>query len=225
MVTATVAFTTSSLMFEGIDPEDKRAILNAANSRTIPAKTVVLHQQTPAESVYLLLSGCARHFLVTPEGKKSILMWLPPGSLFGAAAMLSRPQDYLVSTETVVDSNVAVWRRETFRELMLKYPLLFENSLLLASDYIAHFINGYVKQSAKQRLARVVLTLSQSIGTKERSGIALEVTNEDLASAADVTLFTASRILSRWQRASILLKRRGKLVLPSLELLQQQACD
>jgi CRP-like cAMP-binding protein len=43
--------------------------------------------------------------------------------------------------------------------------------------------------------------------------------NEDLASGANVTLFTVSRILSKWQREGILHKRRGKVILRQPELL------
>lgn len=225
MVTPTIALTAPSLFFEGIEPDVKRVILQAATVRTILSQTVVVHQQTPADTLYLLLSGCARHFLISPEGRKNILMWLPAGSLFGGAAVLLHPHQYFVNTETVVDSTVAIWRRDIIRELMQEYPLLHENGLLLASDYLAHLLGGYVKQTAKQRLARVIVTLAQSIGKTEPTGVVLEVTNEDLASAADVTLFTASRILSRWQRTRIIVKRRGKLLLRSLDCLQQEACD
>jgi CRP-like cAMP-binding protein len=63
------------------------------------------------------------------------------------------------------------------------------------------------------------LTLAHSVGHEARGGIELHITNEDLANAANVTPFTASRLMSEWQRSRGLEKRRGKVVLRSPERL------
>lgn len=46
-----------------------------------------------------------------------------------------------------------------------------------------------------------------------------EANNEELANAACITTFTASRLLSRWQRSGVILKKRGKVVISSPERL------
>ena len=78
--------------------------------------------------------------------------------------------------------------------------------------------------SARERLAHVLATLASGIGHKVPGGIELDVKNEELANEANVTLFTASRLLNEWQRARILQKSRGKILLRSRErLLQYEA--
>jgi CRP-like cAMP-binding protein len=47
----------------------------------------------------------------------------------------------------------------------------------------------------------------------------LDVTNEELAQAANVTHFTASRLISHWQKQGALVKTRGKILLRSPEKL------
>jgi DNA-binding transcriptional regulator YhcF (GntR family) len=47
----------------------------------------------------------------------------------------------------------------------------------------------------------------------------MKVMNEDLAEGANVTPFTVSRCLRDWQRAGILAKRRGMILLRKPELL------
>jgi CRP-like cAMP-binding protein len=49
--------------------------------------------------------------------------------------------------------------------------------------------------------------------------VELDVTNEELAQAANVTHFTASRLLNHWQRQGALVKTRGKILLRSPEKL------
>jgi CRP-like cAMP-binding protein len=57
------------------------------------------------------------------------------------------------------------------------------------------------------------------MGQRVEDGVALDVRNEELANEANITIFTASRLLNEWQRQGILTKSRGKIVLRSLEAL------
>ncbi len=104
-------------------------IVSAAKQRRYLASSVIVNQGHPADYLFLLTSGRARYFYVTPDGRKTILFWLPPGEIFGGAALLSQPTDYLVSTEAVKPSSVLVWNRAAIRALVARYPLWFEESL------------------------------------------------------------------------------------------------
>jgi len=59
--------------------------------------------------------------------------------------------------------------------------------------------------------------LASAGGQRSSAGIELGVRNEDLANAANVTQFTASRVLNPWQRSGLVTKTRGKIVLRSPE--------
>jgi hypothetical protein len=50
-------------------------------------------------------------------------------------------------------------------------------------------------------------------------GIALHLTNKELANTANVTVFTTSRLMSEWQRPGALVKSCGKILLCSSERL------
>ena len=207
---------------EGLAPPEVNAVLAAARQRRYLANSVVTIQDHPAEHLYLLLSGRARHFCITPNGQKTLLLWLPPGETFGGAAFLSKPVPYLVSTETVQDSRVLVWDRPTIRNLAAHHPRLVENALLIAFDYLVSYRAIHVSltcHTARQRLATVLVNLASGIGQQVPGGVELDVNNEELANEANVTLFTASRLLSEWQRNGMVVKNRGKVLLRSPEQL------
>jgi len=210
---------------EGLAPPEVKAVLAAAKLRRYQANSVVTNHDHPAEHLFLLLTGRARYFYITPDGQKTLLLWLPPGEIFGVAAFLSKPLQYLVSTETVKDSSVLVWNHATIRTLAARYPRLMENALLIAFDYLVAYRAVHVSltcHTARQRLATVLVNLASGIGHAVPGGIELDVNNEELANEANVTPFTASRLLSEWQRNGMVVKNRGKVLLRSPEELLPQ---
>jgi len=207
---------------EGLDPADINTILAVATQRRFLVNSVIVNQGNPAEHMFLLLTGRARRFFLTPDGQKIVLLRLPPGEIFGGAALLTRPSNYVVSTEAITNSSALVWSRSTIRSLSARFPRLVENALLIMFDYLVAYRGVHISlicNSSEQRLAQVLANLAAGIGQNVPRGIELDVRNEELANEANVSLFTASRLLSEWQRKGILIKNRGKVLLRSPERL------
>jgi CRP-like cAMP-binding protein len=212
----TVSRDLKSPLLDGLAGPARKTILASATQHRFAAKSVVTNQDRPADRLFLLTKGSARHFYISEEGKKFLLEWLGPGDLFGGKTILSTRSSYLVSTEMVKDSSALMWDRTTIRGLVTRYPRLLENALLIASDYVAwHLMShiGIASYTARQRLAEVLITLARTVGQETASGVTLDITDEELANAANITLFTASRLISEWHRNRALVKRRGKILL------------
>jgi len=219
---ATVSLGLRPQFLDGLTPTDRKTILAHARQRRYIANSVITNLGDPADHLFLLTKGLIRYFFITEEGKKILLQWLGPGDLFGGQTVLSTPSLYLASTEAVMDSSMWVWDRPAIRALVGQYPRLLENALLTASDYVAWHLMSQISlasHTVRQRVAQVLVTLARTIGQKARGGVALKLTNEELANAANVTPFTVSRLISQWQRDRILIKRRGKILLLSPERL------
>jgi CRP/FNR family transcriptional regulator, nitrogen oxide reductase regulator len=202
--------------FEGLDEPDIRTILAAGNQQRFLANSVIVNQGYPGAHLYLLLTGRARRFFLTEDGQKIVLLRVPAGDVFGEASLLARPENYLVSTEAMTNSSTLVWSRPKIRSLCERYPRLVENALLISFDYLAAYRAAHsslICNSAPERLARVLANLATGIGQKVAGGVELDVRNEELANEANISLFTASRLLSAWHREGVLVKRRGKVLL------------
>lgn len=209
-------------LLRGFKQHEIDLILAAARVRRFPAKSLMTHQGEPADHLMLLWKGRARYFFETPNGKKLILIWITPGHSFGGAALSTRPSPYLLSTETVRDSVVLVWDGPTIRGFARRFPRLLENAISNAVDYLSWYIAAHAalcSQTARQRLASVLLGYASSMGERVSGGIEFDVTNEELANAANITPYTASRILSEWQKIDAIRKRRGKIFVRSTERL------
>ena len=216
----------NSRFLEGLAKPERKSILAAATLQRFHANSVVTNQGQPAYRLFLFTKGRARFFSITEEGKKLILLWLPPGEIFGGRTLLPMPSSYLASTEAVKESWALMWDRNTIRGLAAEYPRLLDNMLLIASEYLAEHLESYLaltSDNARQRLVHVLTTIAPRVGRTVSGGVELDVTNEELANTANVTPFTASRLLSEWHRSGDVLKSRGKLLLRFPERLLRQS--
>ncbi len=219
-MTATVlAFTADHLrskFLNGLSAQDRATVLSAGTSKVVRAGAVLAYQGDPADHIGLIVKGCAQHVYMTSQGRKVGLYWLPPGEVFGGAALLQIPYRYLVSTEALRDTRVLLWPRDTIRRLATQFPRLLDNALEVASDLFTWHIAAHLSlvcDDARDRLAQVLISVADCIGQQDRDGVQVEITNEQLANAANVTIFTASRLLSEWHRQGALRKNRGRIVL------------
>jgi CRP-like cAMP-binding protein len=209
-------FIARSRFLAGIAAPDVQAILAVATPRRYRANVVIVHEGEPASELFLITEGRARFFSATANGEKLLLLWLTEGEIFGGATLLAESSTYRVSTEALKDTCALVWNRAAARTLADRYPRILHNALSIASDYFDWYLAAHIALSshtARQRLAGVLVSLASLLGHAVADGVEVDVTNEELASAAHVTSFTVSRLLNEWQRHRAVTKRRGKVVL------------
>ena len=210
----------------GLEPAAIQALIKAADCHCFRAGSVILRQGYLANKLLLLMRGRGRYIFTTESGQRLLLRWIPPGKVMGMATLMAAASHYFVSTEAIDDCHTLAWNKTTIRRLASCYPAIWENAFTMLANGVGDLIGVHASQTydtAPQRIARVLVSFAESLGQKIPDGIELSIRNEDLASAANVTPFTASRVLNRWQRDGLVQKTRGKVILRSLEglLLQE----
>jgi CRP-like cAMP-binding protein len=101
---------------------------------------------------------------------------------------------------------------------MERYPHLALNLVELIAGYYRRLLGRYqelVTQRVEQRVARALLRLAQQAGQKVENGvlIGLPLSREDLAEMTGTTLYTVSRILSRWDHQGFLETGRQRVLI------------
>jgi CRP-like cAMP-binding protein len=206
----------------GMKPQEIDLILSAARPRRFSAKSVMTHQGDSSDYLLLMWKGRGRFFYITPTSKKLILLWIKPGETFGVAGLSRRPYPYLASSEAVQDSVVLAWDGPTIIALGERFPRLLENIVYLTFEYVSWYIAAHsalVSETAKERLANLLVALGPSIGEVVSDGIEIDVTNQELADSVNINLYNATRIVSEWQKIGAIRKLRGKIVLRSTKKL------
>ena len=209
-------------LLRGLKRQEIDLILGAARARRVPAKSVMTYQGDRADCLLLLWKGRARYFFESTGDRKLILKLIKPGDIFGGAALMSHPCNYLVSTEAVRDSIALEWNRVTIRNFARQFPLLVENARIIDMSYVSWYVTAHAaltSLSARERLANVLLELARSAGKTIPDGIELDATNEELADSAVITPYTTSRLMSEWQKSGAIRKRKGKILVRAPEKL------
>ncbi|MEA4906403.1 MAG: Crp/Fnr family transcriptional regulator, partial [Anaerolineaceae bacterium] len=110
------------------------------------------------------------------------------------------------------------WSQATLLALVQRFPRLALNATKVLAGHVREFQNRYrelATERVERRLARNVLRLAGQTGRKTEEGILLDLplTRQDLAEMSGTTLFTVSRILSRWEDQGLVLTGRERLVI------------
>ncbi len=203
---------------EGLTPSERTALLDSATVKRFEPGSLITREGFPADSLAILVQGLARFSCTTIDGSTVFLRRIHPGEVCGVAAILAEPVEYLLNAETIKPTVALMWRRAAIRSFVMRCPRLLDNALLFAHDYGRWYRTAHISavgKTARERLALVLGDLATGIGHKVDEGVEVTIRNEELASEANVTIFTASRLLSEWQRDGVLVKTRGKVILRS----------
>jgi CRP-like cAMP-binding protein len=204
-------------LFRDLPPAELREIARMGRRRYAATDAFLFHQGQPAAVLYVLLAGQVKMTQITPEGQQIILRVVSPGEMFGAVAALGEAV-YPASAQAA-DACVALgWDSATITDLMERFPHLTLNALGIVVARVHEFQDRYrelATERVERRVARALLRLVPQVGRRVEGGLLLDLTlsRQDLAEMTGTTLFTVSRILSRWEQAGLIESGRERVVL------------
>ena len=211
----------------GLDDEARRQILAAAFTRNLEARQVLAREGDPATTFYLVVVGHLKLSKIAPDGREVIARFIGPGDPYAGIVLLGHPS-YPVGATSVEPARVLGWPRTAITDLGARYPQLRTNILQEITRHMTEAlerVSELTTEPVPQRLARTLLRLAEHDG-HARDGaveIAHPITRQELADLTGTTLFTASRLLSDWERRGLVASTRGHVTLTSLAQIEQIA--
>ncbi len=203
-------------VFQGLDADALHRIRRAARRRHVASGEVFFHEDDPAVEVYALERGQVKVFQISLDGERVTLQLLHPGTVFGGLAALGSQIRYPVSAEAVEDCDVLAWDGREMGELMQRHPQIALNLMELLVNHVVELQDRYrelATEQVEQRLARALLRLVHQAGRKVNSGVRIDLplTRQNLAELTGTTMFTISRIMSRWHEQGLIESARGRV--------------
>lgn len=202
-------------IFSGLQESDLNAILQHATERIIGRGSFFFMEGQVSRHCYVLVSGRVKLTRLTVDGDQVVLRLIGPGVPFGMVAGLRRTE-YPVSIEAITDCNALRWDADKLSEFMYSVPGLALNMLTILTAEVKELQNRYVELSTERverRIARTLLRLVRFAGRKVSQGVLIDfdLSRQDLAEMSGTTLYTVSRILSRWEMSGIIESERQKI--------------
>lgn len=168
----------------------------------------------------MLTQGRVKVTQLTAHGVEILLRFVGPGELFGCVAALGEGV-YPVTAAAVEPGMVLRWESKEIAALLEGCPHLSQNALRLLSGRVLELqerLRELSTERVERRVARALLRLARQAGRKVEGGVLLDLplSRQSLASLTGTTLYTASRILSRWEQQGLIASGRARILLRSL---------
>lgn len=203
--------------FESIGDDGLRHVAEEARTRHASAGATFFREGEPAAALFVVQSGSVKLTQLTPEGHQVVLRLVGPGDAFGGIAAFGG-STYPATAEAVNDVTVFEWPGAVMAGLMERYPKLAMNALRYVAARL-HELQVQYRQLAtekvERRIARALLRLVQQAGRRVEGGVLIDLplSREDIAQMTGTTLYTVSRVVSRWEGEGILDAGRQHLVI------------
>ena len=196
-------------LFRDLNAEDFRLIDQPIHDMTVEAHMTLFDEGSPGVNLYTIRSGLVKLVRYQPDGSQRIIRLLTAGDIAGLESTAVANYDSTAITVTPVHAcriPQAVITRLEAESPRLHAQLLrkWHEALKQADDFIADLASG----SARQRLARLLLRLSQNDSTRQ----VLLPSREDVGAMLGITTETASRAVAVFRREGLLvnLDRQGR---------------
>lgn len=213
---AAAALLKRSPVFSGLSDASLADVAGAARSREVPAGGMLFREGDPAETFFIVSTGSFKLTQVDAAGHQVLLRLAGPGDAVGGAGVIGE-DTYPVTAEALGSAAVLEWSGETFAALLERHPPLAINMLKFVAGRL-HTLQVQFRQVAtervEQRVARALLRLVQQSGKRVPEGVLIDVplSREDIAQMTGTTVFTVSRILSRWEAEGLVDSGRQRIV-------------
>lgn len=217
-----------SPLFRGVSNQALDDLMRRMQIRTRPSSTLLVAQDEPGDSMFLLVEGRSRVVLFGENGRELTLSELRPGDVFGELSLLdSRPRS--ANVVAVDDVTVLALSRDAFAAHVQRFP---QTALNLASELGRRLrradeqIAALGLHDVETRLVRLLERLAEEDGERQDTGLLLRrrPTQQELANMVGSCRETISRTFAAMVRRGLLVPR-GRALLLTDKLIQKPAAQ
>ena len=222
IVSQTADFLATVPLFSGLQREEIQKFADLTRERSYPKGSVILFQDDPGDSLFVLRAGRVKVVLIGEDGREVILGVLEPGAHFGELALIDdQPRSaHVIAME---DAQLLILRREDFRRRVeanasVAWALLTELSRRLRRADVK--IGGLVLLDVPGRIARLLLDLADESGS---DAIEKPLTHQTIAQMIGASRETVSRAMKEFQDAGLITVERRRISVGNRDALEKRS--
>lgn len=211
-------------LFSGLEDGEIAELGAICISKRYPKGVVIFSEDEEAKGFFVVISGKVKIYKLSPEGKEQILHIISPGETFAEAALFAG-STYPAFAESLAQTRVLYFSKESFFNLIRKNPQISLNMIASLSHWLRKFVSLVEELSLKDvsaRLSKYLMDLSSQSGRSSERGIEfeLDINKSQLASQLGTISETLSRSL-RKLRDKRIIRVEGK----KITILQKEALE
>ncbi len=172
------------------------ALVSSSSSRSFPKNTVVIHENDPADSLFIIESGRVKVYCSDKNGKEFIMNTQSEGDYFGELALLD-DSSRSASVRTVEKSNFCIIYKDDFNRVLEDHPniarKLIQNLAARVRKLTAD-VKSLALQDVYGRVANVLTDLAEERGDGTLF-IPEKLTQQDIADRVGASREMVARIL------------------------------
>ncbi|KAA6463378.1 Crp/Fnr family transcriptional regulator [Acidobacteria bacterium AB60] len=219
-----VVLMTGSTLFSGLSQAECRDIALCARPRLFARDELLFMQGQPIKSLVLIEAGSVKLTQLSPGGSEVILWMNGKGEAVGVQAD-AVSGSHTCSARAMEKSKALVWEYSRLQSVLTEHPQIRKNINQILSNRLQELEERFreiATERVAKRLALTLLRLMRQVGREQHGGIQISLSREELAQMTGTTLFTISRILSKWSEDGFIEPRRESVVIRDSQRLERQ---
>lgn len=210
-------------LLAALKPDDRAAIEPLCRMHGYEKGEVIFREGDPADRIHFVYAGRVK--IVKAAGTRDIIIEiLGPGEAAGGVAAFERRPFPATAIALEPAGLVSIPEREFF-SLLERRPEM-TRSLLSGLTMRLMMVNKRLADmtgTAESKAARLFLTLAERLGKRDGNSafLPLVLARQEIADLLGITLETAIRLMSRWQKDDLVRTEKSGFTIPDVESLQK----
>jgi len=212
----------TSPLFTGLTASECKTIAWSARPRTFMRDELLFMQGHPVRNLVLLQTGCVKLTQLSPNGCEVILWMNGTGQTVGVPAE-APACSHTCSARAMEQCQALTWEYKQLQSLLSDFPQIRKNIIQIQTARLQELEERFrevASERVAKRVALALIRLMKHIGKKARGGIEVSLSREELAQITGTTLFTVSRLLSKWAEEGLVLPLREAVVIRDAQRLE-----
>jgi len=200
-------------------------LADALKMSRVKKRGIIFDEQHSSEPAYILLSGVARITCRNRKGDRTLVIMVAPGMIPGVPPAVTGIR-YDFRCEAVTDCQIGTITLATFIEIAL--GIASADFKRMAASYSGRWdlvqlrCSNFMACTLEERVALILLELSENLGVRDRQGVRLTVParHQDLAELVGASRPRVTEYLTSFERKH-LIKRDGRQLIVRRDRLER----
>jgi CRP/FNR family transcriptional regulator len=206
-----------------LTPRHLNRLADALTVTRVGKRGIIFEKRHSPEAAYVLLSGVARITCRNRRGDRTLVIMVAPGMIPGVPPAVSGIR-YDFRCEAVTDCLIGTVSLATFIEIAL--GIASADFKRMAASYSGRWdlvqlrCSNFMCCTLEERVALILLELSESFGVHDRRGVRLTVPtrHKDLADLVGATRPRVTEYLSSFERKQLIVRDGRQLIVRRVQM-------